>query len=67
MSRAPSIGGPGVMVGEGDVEIAKANLRATTSAGEIYDNRYVFVAECGRIAELREHVDPKCTAGFFGA
>ena len=50
---------------------AEANLRAATPGGETYDNQYVFVAEFdssnGRIAELREHVDTKYAAGFFGA
>ena len=62
---------PGVMVGEGNLVMAEANLRAATPGGETYDNQYVFVAEfdspTGRIAELREHVDTKYAAGFFGA
>lgn len=61
---------PGVMVGEGNVVMAEANLRAATPGGETYDNQYVFVAEfdssSGRIAELREHVDTKYAASFFG-
>ena len=61
---------PGVMVGEGDLVMAEANLRATTPDGRTYDNHYVFVAEfdpaSGRIAELREHVDTRYAAGFFG-
>lgn len=61
---------PGLIVGEGDVVMLEANLRATTSAGAVYDNHYVFVAEfdakSGRIEELREHVDTSYAAGFFG-
>jgi ketosteroid isomerase-like protein len=60
---------PGLMVGEGDVVMLEANLRAKTPEGETYDNHYVFVAEfdpqSGRIAELREHVDTSYAAGFF--
>ena len=60
---------PGLIVGEGDVVMLEANLRARTPAGEVYDNHYVFVAEfdpqTGRIAELREHVDTSYAAGFF--
>jgi ketosteroid isomerase-like protein len=61
---------PGLMVGEGEVVMAEANLRAETPDGRTYDNHYVFVAEfdaaTGRIAELREHVDTRYAAGFFG-
>ena len=60
---------PGLVVGEGDVVMLEANLRAKTPEGEVYDNHYVFVAEfdpqSGRIAELREHVDTSYAAGFF--
>lgn len=60
---------PGLIVGEGDVVMLEANLRATTPAGSVYDNHYVFVAEfdprSGRIAELREHVDTSYAADFF--
>lgn len=60
---------PGLILGEGDVVMLEANLRATTPSGEVYDNHYVFVAEfdpkTGRIAELREHVDTSYAAGFF--
>ena len=61
---------PGLMVGEGDHVMAEANLRAEARDGAVYDNYYVFVAEfdpaSGRISELREHVDTKYAAGFFG-
>ena len=60
---------PGLIVGEGDVVMLEANLRATTPEGEVYDNHYVFVAEfdpqTARIAELREHVDTSYAARFF--
>ena len=60
---------PGLIVGEGDVVMLEANLRATKPSGEVYDNHYVFVAEfdsqTGRIAELREHVDTSYAARFF--
>jgi ketosteroid isomerase-like protein len=61
---------PGRMVGEGDLVMAEANLRARTPGGETYDNEYVFVAEFDpasrAIVELREHVDTKYAASFFG-
>ena len=60
---------PGLIVGEGDVVMLEANLRATRRDGEVYDNHYVFVAEfdaaSGGIAELREHVDTSYAARFF--
>ena len=60
---------PGLILGEGDVVMLEANLRATTPMGETYDNHYVFVAEfdsqSGRIEELREHVDTRYAAAFF--
>ncbi len=60
---------PGLSVGEGDVVMLEANLRARTQSGEVYDNHYVFVAEfdpqSSRIAELREHVDTSYAAKFF--
>ncbi|MCR9096494.1 MAG: nuclear transport factor 2 family protein [bacterium] len=60
---------PGLIVGEADVVMLEANLRATRQDGEVYDNCYVFVAEfdseSGRIAELREHVDTRYAARFF--
>ena len=60
---------PGLILGEGDVVMLEANLRARTQSGEVYDNHYVFVAEfdpqSSRIAELREHVDTSYAARFF--
>ncbi len=60
---------PGLCVGEGDVVMLEASLRARRKDGEIYDNHYVFVAEfdgaTGRISELREHVDTSYAARFF--
>ena len=57
------------MAAEGDVVMAEANLCAGTPTGTPYDNPYVFVVEfdpaSGRIAELREHVDPRYAASFF--
>ena len=62
---------PGLMVGEGNVVMLEANLVAERQDGETYDNHYVFVAEfdpeTGRIAELREHVDTRYAARFFGS
>ena len=60
---------PGLMVAEDRYVMAEARLRATTPAGEAYENEYVFVFEfdpdSGRIQELREHVDTRYAASFF--
>ena len=52
------------------MKTAEANLRAETPGGQRYDNHYVFVGEfdpeTGHITELREHVDTKYAAAFFG-
>ena len=56
-----------LMVEDGDVVVAEANIKARTPAGEVYDNFYVFIFEFenGRIRELREHVDTIYAANFF--
>jgi ketosteroid isomerase-like protein len=58
-----------LVVAEGDAVMCEARLHATAPDGRDYDNVYVFVfiIEDGRIAELREHVDTRYAAGFFGA
>lgn len=58
-----------LVVAEGDAVLCEARLHAESPDGRHYDNVYVFVfiiAE-GRIAELREHVDTRYAADFFGA
>ena len=54
------------MVGEGEVLMAEARMRARAAHGE-YDNRYCFVVvfRGERIAEIREHVDTITAARFF--
>jgi len=56
-----------LMVEEGDVVVAEANIKARTPAGEVYDNFYVFIFEFenGKVGELREHVDTIYAANFF--
>ena len=56
-----------LMVEDGDVVVAEANITARTPAGEVYDNFYVFIFEFedGRVRELREHVDTIYAANFF--
>jgi ketosteroid isomerase-like protein len=56
-----------LMLEEGDVVIAEANIKARTPAGDVYDNLYVFIFEFedGRVRELREHVDTIYAANFF--
>jgi ketosteroid isomerase-like protein len=56
-------------MGEDRHVMMELNLRARTPDGRDYDNDYVFVFEIGdgRIRELREHVDTRYAAGFFGA
>ena len=56
-----------LMVEDGDVVVAEANITARTPAGEVYDNFYVFIFEFedGRVRELREHVDTVYAANFF--
>jgi hypothetical protein len=59
----------GLLLGEGDVVMAEARLTAKQArGGPDYDNAYVFVFELqgGRIAEIREHVDTRYAAQFFG-
>ena len=55
-----------VAVGEGDVVMAEARIRARAPQGA-YENWYCFVVELrgGRIAEIREHVDTITAASFF--
>lgn len=61
-----------LIIGEGDVVMAEARIHADGTNGRDYDNVYVFVfeftseAEGGRIRKLREHVDTRYAAGFFG-
>jgi len=61
-----------LMIGEGDVVMAEARVHADGTNGRDYDNVYVFVfefgseAEGGRICKLREHVDTRYAAEFFG-
>lgn len=56
-----------LMLEEGDVVIAEANIKARTPAGDVYDNFYVFIFEFedGKVRELREHVDTIYAANFF--
>ncbi|MGE4649349.1 MAG: nuclear transport factor 2 family protein [Myxococcota bacterium] len=56
-----------LMLEEGAVVIAEANIKARTPAGDVYDNLYVFIFEFedGRVRELREHVDTIYAANFF--
>ena len=56
-----------LMVEEGEVVVAEANIKARTPAGEVYDNFYVFIFEFenGKVRELREHVDTIYAANFF--
>ena len=56
-----------LMLEEGGVVIAEANIKARTPAGDVYDNLYVFIFEFedGRVRELREHVDTIYAANFF--
>jgi ketosteroid isomerase-like protein len=54
------------LVGEGELVIAEAHMRARAAHGD-YDNWYCFVVRFreGRIAEIREHVDTITAARFF--
>lgn len=56
-----------LMVEDGDVVVAEANIKARTPSGEVYDNLYVFIFEFEneRVRELREHVDTIYAANFF--
>ena len=56
-----------LMLEEGDVVVAEANIKARPPAGDVYDNFYVFIFEFenGRVRELREHVDTIYAANFF--
>ena len=58
----------GLVVGEADAVFCEARVRARGVDGRDYDNVYVFVFEFrgDRIAELREHVDTRYAAEFFG-
>ena len=58
----------GRVVAEGDVVMVEARIHADAKDGRHYDNGYVFVFELrdGRIAELREHVDTRYAADFYG-
>ena len=51
-----------------DLAIAETEMRATSPDGQQYRNDYVFCFEfrAGRIAEIREHVDTRYAANFFG-
>ncbi|MCA9509765.1 MAG: nuclear transport factor 2 family protein [Myxococcota bacterium] len=57
-----------VVVEDGGVAFCEARVRARAPDGREYDNAYVFVfvARDGRLAELREHVDTRYAAAFFG-
>jgi ketosteroid isomerase-like protein len=52
-----------------DLVVAETEMRAKTPAGDEYRNRYCFFFEFhdGRISEIREHVDTRYAANFFGA
>jgi ketosteroid isomerase-like protein len=54
------------LYGENLVAI-ESELRAESTAGETYRNRYAFFFEFrdGRISEIREHVDTRYAANFF--
>ncbi len=59
----------GLMLAEGDVVIAEAQMTAKRPNGAPdYDNAYVFVFEFsnGKISEIREHVDTRYAAQAFG-
>jgi len=58
----------GLVVAEGDVVMVEARIHADAKDGRHYDNGYVFVFELadGRIRELREHVDTRYAAAFYG-
>jgi ketosteroid isomerase-like protein len=51
-----------------DLAVAETEMRATTPDGRRYRNDYTFFFEFrdGRIAEIREHVDTRYAAAFFG-
>lgn len=61
-----------LLIGEGNIVMAEARIHADGTNGRDYDNVYVFVfefgseAEGGRIRKLREHVDTRYAAEFFG-
>jgi ketosteroid isomerase-like protein len=61
-----------LIIGEGNVVMAEARVHADGTNGRDYDNVYVFVFEFtdesdgARITKLREHVDTRYAAGFFG-
>jgi ketosteroid isomerase-like protein len=58
----------GLVVAEGDIVMIEARIHADAKDGRHYDNGYVFVFEFegGRIRELREHVDTRYAADFYG-
>jgi ketosteroid isomerase-like protein len=58
----------GLVVAEGDIVMIEARINADAKDGRHYDNGYVFVFEFegGRIRELREHVDTRYAADFYG-
>lgn len=51
-----------------DLAVAETQMRARTPSGDEYRNQYCFFFEFrdGRIAEIREHVDTRYAADFFG-
>ncbi|MBW2267477.1 MAG: nuclear transport factor 2 family protein [Deltaproteobacteria bacterium] len=51
-----------------DLAVAETEMRAKTPAGDEYRNSYCFFFEFrdGRISEIREHVDTRTAANFFG-
>lgn len=52
-----------------NLAVAETAMRAETPSGALYENAYTFFFEFenGRIAEIREHVDTRHAASFFGA
>lgn len=51
-----------------DLAVAETEMRATSPSGDQYRNDYTFFFEFedGRISEIREHVDTRYAANFFG-
>ena len=52
-----------------DVVVVEARMTARARDGRRYENDYAFFFELrgGRIAEIREYVDTRTAAAFFGA
>ena len=51
-----------------DLVAVEARIRARASDGRLYENEYVFFFEFrdGKISEIREYVDTRTAALFFG-